>query len=184
MIDYSKYLHSNKSDEKYTPQYAVLPIIKYLPRKAVIWCPFDTGSSEFVLALKEAGYRVVYSHIFMGQDFFEYEPKRWDIIVSNPPFSNKARIFERCLAFRKPFALLMSNFWLNDSAPCRLFKERELQLLLFDKRVEYNDLSRVPFGSSYFCHKVLPKQIVFENLTKSKGEKSRMWADVEKFRLF
>ena len=65
MIDYSKYLHSNKSDEKYTPQYAVLPIIKYLPRKAVIWCPFDTGNSEFVLALKEAGYRVVsvsYTH--------------------------------------------------------------------------------------------------------------------------
>ena len=78
----------------------------------------------------------------------------------------------------------MSNFWLNDASPCRLFKERELQLLLFDRRVEYNDLNRVPFGSSYFCHKVLPKQIVFENLATVKGERSRMWADMEKFKLF
>ena len=78
----------------------------------------------------------------------------------------------------------MSNFWLNDASPCRLFKERELQLLLFDRRVEYNDLNRVPFGSSYFCYKVLPKQIVFENLTTVKGERSRMWADMEKFKLF
>lgn len=184
MINYAKYLHSNKSDEKYTPRYAVLPIIKYLPRKAVIWCPFDTENSEFVIALKEAGHKVVYSHIFTGQDFFEYEPQRWDIIVSNPPFSNKADIFKRCLSFGKPFALLMSNFWLNDASPCRLFKERELQLLLFDRRVEYNDLNRVPFGSSYFCHKVLPKQIVFENLATVKGERSRMWADMEKFKLF
>src|SRR5699024_2308619 len=57
MIDYAKYLQSNKSDEKYTPRYAVLPIIKYLPRKAVIWCPFDTENSEFVIALKEAGHK-------------------------------------------------------------------------------------------------------------------------------
>lgn len=180
MVDYAKYLHSNKSDEKYTPQYAVLPIVKYLPSNAVVWCPFDTENSEFVITLKEAGFKVVYSHICTGQDFFGYEPQRWDIIVSNPPFSNKARIFERCLALGKPFALLMSNFWLNDSTPCKLFRERELQLLLFDKRVQYNNLSRVPFGSSYFCHKVLPKQIIFENLTVIRGEMSRMWRDMEK----
>ncbi len=37
MMNYSKYLGSNKSDEKYTPHYAVLPIIKYLPPKAKVW---------------------------------------------------------------------------------------------------------------------------------------------------
>lgn len=37
MMDYSKYLGSNKSDEKYTPRYAVLPIIKYLSKKARVW---------------------------------------------------------------------------------------------------------------------------------------------------
>lgn len=178
MTDYAKFLHSNRSDERYTPHYAVLPIVKYLPKNAVIWCPFDTTNSEFVLILKENGFKVVYSHLMTGQDFFEYEPEHWDIIVSNPPFSNKRKIFERCLSFGKPFAMLMSNFWLNDTAPCLLFKDRELQLLLFDKRVQYSGLSRVPFGSSYFCHKLLPKQIIFENLTADKSL-SRMHQEMQ-----
>ena len=181
MFDYAKYLHSNHSDEKYTPRYAVLPILKYLPKNVTVWCPFDTEHSEFVIALREHGYEVEHSHIFTGQDFYFYEPEHWDIIVSNPPFSNKARVFERCLSFGKPFALLMSNFWLNDTAPCRLFKDKELQLLFFDKRVQYNDLDRIPFGSSYFCFNILPKQILFEHLTPQKGEESRMRWDMEKF---
>ena len=101
-MDYFKYLGSNKSDEKYTPRYAVLPIIKYLSRRATIWCPFDTEHSEFVLTLKEHRFKVVHSHICTGQDFFKYEPERWDVIVSNPPFSNKAAVFGRCLGFGKP----------------------------------------------------------------------------------
>lgn len=177
MTDYAKFLHSNKSDEKYTPYYAVLPIVKYLPKHAVIWCPFDTENSEFVWVLKDYGFKVVHSHLFTGQDFFEYEPDHWDMIVSNPPFSNKAEIFERCLSFGKPFALLMSNFWLNDTAPYWLFKDKELQLLLLNRRVQYNNTNRVPFGSSYFCHKILPKQIVFENLTVNK-EMSRMYGEM------
>ena len=95
-------------DEYYTPQYAVLPIIKYLPKDAVVWCPFDTPNSEFVLALQEHGFKVEYSHIITGQDFYKYEPEHWDIILSNPPFTGKAEIFKRCLSFNKPFALLMA----------------------------------------------------------------------------
>ncbi len=167
------------SDEQYTPRYAVTPIIKYLPRSAVIWCPFDTGNSEFVLALQENGFQVTYSHIMTGEDFYDYEPARWDIIVSNPPFSNKRRIFERCLSFNKPFALIMSNLILNDSFPCRLFKEQDLQLLMFDKRIRYDKLKCITFSSSYFCRNILPKQIVFENLEVVKGQMSRMYGDME-----
>lgn len=169
-----------ESDERYTPKYAVLPIIKYLPPHAVVWCPFDTENSEFVLVLKEYGFKVVHSHKLTGRDFFEYEPEHWDIIVSNPPFSAKKRIFDRCLSFGKPFALLMSNMWLSDSAPCSLFQDKELQLLLFDKRVQYNELGRIPFGSSYYCHRILPKQIVFEKLHVVKDEMSRMHQDMLK----
>ena len=115
--------HIRANDERYTPRYTVLPIIKYLPQKAVIWCPFDTENSEFVLTLKENGFKVTHSHIVNGDDFYTYEPEYWDIIVSNPPFSNKRQIFERCLSFGKPFALIMSNLALNDSFPCRLFRD-------------------------------------------------------------
>lgn len=39
---YAGYKKHPLGDEQYTPRHAVLPIIKYLPRKAVVWCPFDT----------------------------------------------------------------------------------------------------------------------------------------------
>lgn len=161
-ILYSK----GKNDECYTPDYAVYPIIKYLDKSKIIWCPFDTDESYFVKILKEEGFKVINSHIKLGQDFYEYEPDDWDIIVSNPPFTNKRKIFERCLSFNKPFALIMSNTWLNDSAPKQIFKDKDLQLLMFDKRIKFINKegelidNKITFSSSYFCYDLLPKQII------------------------
>jgi len=72
-----KVLYSKGSnDELYTPSYGVEPILKYLPKDKIIWCPFDTEISEFVKILKSNGYNVIYSHIDTGQDFFNYEPDK------------------------------------------------------------------------------------------------------------
>lgn len=177
---YAGYNPRLSSDEQYTPTYAVMPIIKYIPQYKTVWCPFDTENSEYVLALKAAGINTVHSHIYTGQDFFSYEPKKWDIILSNPPFSKKQQVVERCLSFGKPFALLLSNLWLNSSAPIRLFKDKEMQMLLFDKRIQFTKKNAAYFGSSYFCYNVLPKQIVFENLSQSKYQQSRMSEDMRK----
>ena len=92
---YAGYTPKKSSDEQYTPAYAVAPIIKYIPGNKIVWCPFDTEHSEYVLALKAAGIRVVHSHILTGEDFFVYEPEEWDLIVSNPPFSIKQKVVER-----------------------------------------------------------------------------------------
>lgn len=64
-------------------------IIKYLPKEKIIWMPFDEAWSAFYQRLKEKEYNVVRSSLNDGQDFFKYEPAKWDIIVSNPPFSLK-----------------------------------------------------------------------------------------------
>jgi hypothetical protein len=75
------------SNENYTPDYAVKPILKYIPKNAVVWCPFDEEHSEYVKLIRENGNKVICSHINTGQDFFEYEPEeKWDVIISNPPF--------------------------------------------------------------------------------------------------
>lgn len=156
------------NDECMTPGYGVRPIIKYLPKGKIIWCPFDKKDSEFVKQLTEKGFNVVYSHIDNGQDFYTYEPKRWDILVSNPPFTNKRGIFERALGFNKPFALLMSNTWLNDSAPKQLFADKQLQLLMFEERMKFVNKgivqNKITFSSSYYCYNLLPKDIIMEKL--------------------
>ena len=142
--------------------------LKYIPKNVVVWCPFDTEESEFVKQISNQN-SVVYSHISLGQDFFTYEPHHWDIIVSNPPFTNKRKFFERALSFNKPFALIMTNTWLNDSAPKQLFKNKDLQLLMFDKRMKFNNPDgrsndKITFSSSYYCWNFLSKQIIMENL--------------------
>lgn len=152
-----------------TPRYGVLPIIKYLPKDKIIWCPFDKEDSEFVKVLTEQGYKVVYSHIENGQNFYTYEPEEWDILVSNPPFTNKRQIFERALSFGKPFALIMSNTWLNDSAPKQVFKDKQLQILFFEERMKFSNngvvQNKITFSSSYFCYNLLPKDIVMDRLS-------------------
>jgi len=94
--------------------------------------------------------------------------KKWDIIISNPPYTNKRKIVERCLSFEKPFALLLPLTWLNDSAPKQLFLEKDLQLLMFDKRIKYlnNGIikDKITFSSAYYCYNILPKQIINEVL--------------------
>lgn len=170
MIDSQKVLYSaGGNDECYTPAYGVIPILKYIPKNWVVWCPFDTENSEFVKLIKANGNDVIASHIDNGRDFYEYEPPcKWDCIISNPPFTNKRKIFERALSFNKPFALLMSLTWLNDSAPKQLFKDKDLQLLMFDKRIKFvnNGVvnNKITFSSGYYCYNFLPKQIICEEL--------------------
>ena len=170
-IDSGKVLYSGGSnDECYTPDYAVKPILEYIPKDAIVWCPFDKENSEFVIQISKTNH-VEYSHLDNGQDFFQYQPDNWDIMVSNPPFSNKKKFFQRALAFNKPFALIMTNTWLNDSTPKILFKDKDLQLLMFDKRMEFNQgdgrvADKITFSSSYYCWNFLPKQIIMKELIK------------------
>jgi len=156
------------NDECYTPDYGVRPILKYIPPDAVIWCPFDKPDSQFVVQISKTN-KVTHSHIDDGLDFYKYEPKHWDIIISNPPFTGKRQIFERAISFGKPFALIMSNTWLNDSAPKQLFKDKDLELLMFDKRMRFElkngeSNNKITFSSSYYCWNFLPKQIIMEEL--------------------
>lgn len=221
------------TDEAYTPDYGVAPIVKYVKKYAdlnnytiekplIVWCPFDLSTSEFVKQLngKFNNILVTFSHIKYyaklksftwsaksnyinitnfqyqlahlsgkdlntkelahGKDFFEYEPTNWDIIVSNPPFQNKRKFFERALSFKKPFALIMTNAWLNDSSSKTVFLEanRQLQLLMFNDRMKFTNPdgrpnNKITFSSSYYCCDLLPKDLIlYGNLVETqKGHK-------------
>jgi len=157
-------LHYNNNDELYTPKYMVEPIIKYLKKGSVIWCPFDKENSEFVLVLKENGFDVIYSHIDDGKDFINYEPdKPYDYIISNAPFSIKLKVLDRLYKLNKPFMVILGLPILNYQIIGNFFLDKELELLIFDKKVSYNGKT-ASFNTSYFCHNVLPKTIIFHSL--------------------
>lgn len=63
--------------------------------------------------------------------------------------------------------LLMSNTWLNDSAPKVLFKDKDLQLLMFRNRIKFLNngivTNKITFSSSFYCQDILPKQIIMIN---------------------
>lgn len=158
-------------DENYTPYYGVYPILKYIPKESIVWCPFDKEDSFFVKLISKTN-RVIFSHIDNNQDFFNYEPnKHWDCIISNPPFKNKRQFFERVLSFNKPFALIMTNAWLNDAYSKKVFmdKNKQMQLLMFDKRIKFTNPygrpnDKITFSSSYFCYNFLPNNLITEEL--------------------
>lgn len=52
-----------KSDEVYTPFYAVKPLLKYLDKTKTIWCPFDDEWSAFYQMFIENGFKVIRSSI-------------------------------------------------------------------------------------------------------------------------
>ena len=103
------YLTASNNDELYTPYYAVDPIIEYVPKGKVIWCPFDKEWSMFVRLLRENGNLVICSHIDNGYDFFNYEPYYYDMIISNPPFSVKDDVIKRLYELKVLHKIIRPN---------------------------------------------------------------------------
>ena len=158
-----------ESDQVYTPSYAVKPIIKYIKPGSIVWCPFDTSDSAYVEELNAAGFTVIYSHIDNGQNFFEYEPDEYDVIISNPPFSIKDDILRRLDELDKPYAMLMPLPALQGQKRFKYLKGS--QALIFDKRINYfkdrqtKEIQKgISFASIYICKNFLPSDLLFEEL--------------------
>lgn len=163
------------SDEMYTPFYAVSPLVDFIKKGSTVWCPFDEEWSAYVVLLREKGFNVINSHLAEGEDFFLYEPKEYDVIISNPPFSMKDEVLKRLHKLNKPFAILLP---LNSLQGKKRFPYvKDLQLLFFDNRVGYHKsdsmnkpMASSPFASAYFCKHFLPKDIMALELNKYERE--------------
>lgn len=161
------------NDEFYTPSYAIEPILKYVRKDSIVWCPFDTEQSLFVKMLREHGCKVINTHLSDGENFFKIE-KECDYIISNPPYSCKGEVLERLFKLGKPFAMLVGVVGLFESQKrFNMFKNNTFEIMYFNKRVSYfksyEDLKPAlnpPFSSVYVCSKMLPEQIVFEEINK------------------
>lgn len=169
-IGYLKAKTDKASDEVYTPAYAVKPILKYIKQDGIVWCSFDTEESEYVKLIREAGHKVIASHIDEDKNFFFYEPEEhYDCIISNPPFSIKDEVLARLYELNKPYAMLLPIPTLQGQKRFEYIKD--CQALIFDKRINYyttparNEIQKgVSFGSFYLCRNFLPKDLIFEEL--------------------
>ena len=146
--------------------------------KPVVWCPFDWQSSEFVWFFGNRGAPVVASHISEGKDFFKWEPDRWDIAVSNPPFSRKLDVFKRLDSLGKPWAMLSNVMCINYQEIGNYFADHGAQMLVPDKRVSF-DGNPSSFCSGYFCRDFMRSDLKFvhvpHNNVGKNFEKSRMY---------
>ena len=107
-----------------------------------------------------------------GKDFFRYEPEKWDILVSNPPFSKKNEVLKRAFSFQKPFALLLPVNSIQSKTRYQIFENR-IQMLCFDGRIDYHTSQNMEcytkgnhFGSAYFCRDLLPSKLELRQLVK------------------
>ena len=161
------------NDEYYTPLYAIKPLEKYLKPQSTIWCPFDVDDSLYVKRFKEINMNVINTHINNNENFFDLNID-CDYIISNPPYSLKNEVFAKLFELNKPFAMLLGSSGIFESKKrFDLFKNKEIEIMLFNTRIfylqNYTDKktnSNPPFSSIYICHNILPKQLIFEEVNK------------------
>ena len=97
-----------------------------------------------------------------------------DYIISNPPYSLKYEVFNRLFEIGKPFAMLVGVVGLFESQKrFNLFKSNTFEVMYFNKRISYfksyddqKPSLNPPFSSVYLTSKILPSQIVFEEIIK------------------
>ena len=154
-----------------------------IPKDKVIWCPFDLNESNFVKVFKSHGYRVLNTHIDYGQDFFNYEPtEHYDMIISNPPFRDKAKFLKRMNELKKPFAMIYGIQCFNSGGFVRELKNvKNLQFILLTKRMKFfkdlnensfrNFKNTPTFHSMWICNDFLDSKIKIIDEKKNRKEK-------------
>ena len=163
MTQYKDCPKFNKYDEYMTRKSAWEDIIDYIPRGKVIWEAF-MGNGQSGNFLKELGFEVY----MKNEDFFETPNSGYgDIVVSNPPYTNKKEVFERLKYIGKPFILLVPTTVLHTKYFKETFENERIQLIIpfrkrqFDKLGVNKQKDNCSFYTLYICWRIgLPKDVI------------------------
>jgi hypothetical protein len=129
-------------------------IIPFIPKNVkTIWECTAIKESKIVQVLRNHGYNVITSHIEDGQDFFEYEPEQYDMIITNPPYSIKDKFLNRAYELNKPFMFLLPLTTLEGITRGKMFNEKGIQVLIPNTRFNFkpDKNSSAWFQTSWFC---------------------------------
>lgn len=172
MNDNKVYIKMNKPfDEIYTKRIDADQLVKYLKdnniidNNSLIWLPFnDWQESNISKALLDGGY----SNQKLTKDDFYSLNESCDIIISNPPFSKRTKLFTRLMELDKPFILLQPIQAFNNNSFVKMLckKSNDFGFLYPKNRMGFivNGVEKdktTAFYSFWLCYK-----------TKIKGWKS------------
>ena len=141
-------LKSNSSDDFQTPYQALQPLFKYLKKDWTIW-ECASGNGNLVDEFKRQGYQTIGTDIIHNPEhnFLYWKPEKFDCIITNPPYSLKQNFLERCYELKKPFALLLPLTTFETPKRQTLFKKHGVQIIFFDKRINFETPSGKGSGS-------------------------------------
>ena len=145
-------------DDYATPIHAWEWIKDLIPKNKIIYEPFyyDGQSGE---DLKKLGFKNI---IHKDIDFFEDNNIEYDMILSNPPFSIKQKVFKRLKELDKPFIIICPCSVLPTQFFQKLFKN-QIQIIIPKKRISFGSNKKGAwFECFYYCYKMnLKKDITF-----------------------
>ena len=147
----------SKDDDYQTPKETWKSIQQYIPKDKVVWeCFYGDGNSGKYL--QDLGFKVIHQK----EDFFQNN--KGDIVVTNPPFSQKQKILQRLKELNKPFVLIMPASVLGTKMLSSLFPD--IQIIIPNGRINFikngKETKGCWFASFFYCWKMdLPKDLIF-----------------------
>lgn len=156
----NKTSNNSFSDECYTPNEAILPLLNELPKDKVYYDCTSGISSNIVDCFLSNNYKCVSSK---DSDFLTDElPDGIDVIITNPPYSKKDKFIERCYELKKPFALLLPVSSLQGIKRGEMFAKNGIEILTLKKRIDFTGKGSPHFGVAWFCHNILKQNLIFK----------------------
>lgn len=155
-----KAINFNKDDDYMTPKEVWESIAHLLPKDKILWeCFYGDGKSGEYLA--DLGFKVEHHKI----DFFNDPPFDYDILVSNPPYSIKPKVFKRLSEIDKPFMMLVPVSTMTKKFLKTYFQDK-IQIVIPKSRIHFvkNGVQTKAswFDTLFIAYKMnLEKDIIF-----------------------
>jgi hypothetical protein len=152
-----------KDDDYETSKYIWEMLIPYIEKDKILYDPFYcSGLSKTYL--NELGYDNV---IHNDEDFYiSHHKYQYDIILTNPPFSNKRKVCETLKQISKPFIIIMPVSTITKQFWREIFKDDDITMLIPKNRLQFSRkgdlLKRCWFDCVFLSYKMnLGRQIIF-----------------------
>lgn len=150
-------------DECYTPSIALEVLLPYLDKNKTYYEATSNISSNLLNCANLNGFNFLASN---SKDFLKDNLPNFDAVITNPPYSIKDKFIAKCYELNKPFALLLPVTAIQGKARGKMFNNKGIELLVLNSRVDFTGKGAPHFGVAWFCHKILPTNLIFTDIWK------------------